>query len=153
MILGGLCIAGGIVGSLVPLLPGPPVSYMGLLLLHFTSRHPFSTEFLLLYAALTILVIVLDNLIPVLGTKHFRASPYGTWGSAIGLVAGLLFFPPLGIVIGPVLGAFLGELLRGKGAGQALRSAMGSFLGFLAGTAIKVTLSLVMAYHFIRVVL
>ncbi len=153
MILGGLCIAAGIIGSFVPFLPGPPVSYLGLLLVHFTSRHPFSKEFLLIYAALTVLVVVLDNLIPVYGTKRFRGSSYGTWGSAIGLVAGLLFFPPAGIVIGPVIGAFLGELIRGRGAGQALRSAMGSFVGFLAGTAIKVALSLVMAYQFIRVVL
>lgn len=153
MILGGIFIAAGIFGSLVPFLPGPPVCYLGLLIIHFTSRHPFSREFLLIYAALTILVIVLDNLIPVLGTKRLKGSSYGTWGSALGLAAGLLFFPPLGIIIGPVLGAFLGELIHGRGAGQALRSAMGSFLGFLAGTAIKVTLSLVMAYHFIRVVL
>ncbi|MEJ2697479.1 MAG: DUF456 domain-containing protein [Candidatus Sulfobium sp.] len=152
MILGGLCIAAGIIGSLVPLLPGPPVSYLGLLLMHFTSRHPFTTEFLLIYAVLTILVVVLDNLIPVYGTKKFRGSSYGTWGSALGLVAGLLFFPPFGIIIGPVIGAFLGELVRGGGGRQALRSAVGSFIGFLAGTAIKVVLSLVMAYHFIRVV-
>jgi uncharacterized protein YqgC (DUF456 family) len=153
MILGGLCIVAGIIGSFVPFLPGPPVSYLGLLLVHLTSRHPFSTGFLLLYAVLTILVIVLDNVIPVYGTKRFRGSTCGTWGSALGLVAGLLFFPPLGIIIGPILGAFLGELIRGRGARQAFLSAMGSFLGFLAGTAIKVVLSLVMAYHFIRVVL
>lgn len=137
----------------MPLLPGPPISYLGLLLIHFTSQHPFSTEFLLLYAALTILVIVVDNLIPVYGTKRFRGSSYGTWGSALGLVLGLLFFPPFGIIIGPVLGAFFGELVRGRGARQAFRSAIGSFVGFLAGTAVKVTLSLIMAYHFIRVVL
>lgn len=153
IIIGGLFIAAGIFGSLVPFLPGPPLAYLGLLIVHFTSRHPFSTEFLLIYAALTILVIVLDNLIPVYGTKRLKASNYGTWGSALGLVAGLLFFPPLGIVIGPILGAFLGELIHGGGARQAFRSAKGSFIGFLAGTAIKVALSLVMAYQFIRIVL
>lgn len=153
IIFGSLFIAAGIFGSFVPLLPGPPVCYLGLLVLHFTSGHPFSTEFLLIYAGLTILVIVLDNLIPVLGARRSRGSKYGTWGSALGLVAGLLFFPPLGIVIGPVLGAFAGELVHGRGARQAFRSALGSFLGFLAGTAIKVVLSLVMAYQFIRVVL
>lgn len=153
IILGGLCIVAGIIGSLIPLLPGPPVSYLGLLLLHFTSQHPFSVKFLLIYATLTVLVVVLDNLVPIYGTKRFRGSSYGTWGTALGLVAGLLFFPPFGIIIGPVLGAFFGELISGKGTGQAFRSAVGSFLGFLAGTAVKVVLSLVMAYHFIRIVL
>lgn len=153
MILGGVCIIAGIVGSIAPFLPGPPVSYLGLLFLQFTSRHPFSTRFLLLYAVLTILVIVLDSVVPVYGTKRFKGSTYGMWGSAIGLIAGLLLFTPLGIIIGPVLGAFLGELFSGKKAMQAIRSALGSFLGFLAGTAIKIVLSLVMTYHFIRAIM
>ena len=149
MILGGLCMIAGIAGSIVPFLPGPPISYLGLLLLQLSSRHPFSTRFLLVYAVLTILIIVLDSLIPVYGTKRLKGSTYGIWGSAIGLIAGLFFFTPLGIIIGPVIGAFLGELFSGKKAIQAFYSALGSLLGFLAGTAIKLVLSLVMGYHFI----
>lgn len=149
VIAGGVCIFLGLLGSVLPALPGPPLSYLGLLLLQFTSREPFSGRFLLLYALLTILAAVLDYIIPVVGAKGLQGSKYGIWGSAFGLIAGLMLFPPLGILIGPLIGAFLGELLGGKEIGTAARSALGSLLGILAGTALKVILSLVMAYHFV----
>ncbi|MDH4231551.1 MAG: DUF456 domain-containing protein [Nitrospirota bacterium] len=152
IILGGICMTAGIIGSVAPFVPGPPVSYLGLLLLQLGAIRPFSTRFLLVYAVLTILVVVLDSIIPVYGTKRFRGSSYGVWGSALGLLAGLLLFTPLGIIIGPISGAFLGELLSGKRVPQAFRSAFGSFVGFLAGTSIKVVLSLMMAYHFISAI-
>jgi len=153
MILGGIFMVAGIVGCILPILPGPPLSYAGLLLLQFTSRHPFTTRFLLIYAAVTILVTVLDYVIPVYGTKKLQGSKYGIWGSASGLVIGLIFFPPFGIIIGPLLGAFLGELLTGKKADRAIKSALGSLLGFIAGSAIKLVLSVIMAYYFVANVL
>lgn len=143
----------GIVGCILPVLPGPPISYAGLVLLQFTSRHPFSTRFLLMFAALTILITVLDYIIPIYGTKKLQGTKYGILGSAIGLLIGLIFFPPFGIIICPMLGAFLGELVTGKKADRAIRSALGSLLGFLTGTAIKLVVSIVMAYYFILNVL
>jgi uncharacterized protein YqgC (DUF456 family) len=150
---GSLCMLTGIIGCFLPVLPGPPASYLGLLLLHFTSQYSFSTRLLLLYAALTIIVTIMDYLIPVFGAKKFRGSKYGIWGGSIGLIIGLIFFPPLGIVIGPVLGAFLGEFLSGKRMQKALKSALGSILGFLMGTAVNLTLSLVMTYYFLRMLI
>lgn len=149
MILSGTCMVVGIMGCILPVLPGPPVSYAGLILLQLTSRHPFTTIFLIMFATLTILVTILDYVIPVYGTKKLQGSKYGIWGSALGLFIGLIFFPLPGIIIGPLLGAFLGELISGKKPDKALRSSLGSFLGFLAGAAIKLILSLVMAYYFI----
>lgn len=143
----------GIVGCILPVLPGPPVSYAGLVLLQFTSRHPFSTRFLLMFAALTILITVLDYIIPIYGTKKLQGTKYGILGSALGLLIGLIFFPPFGIIICPMLGAFLGELVTGKKADRAIKSALGSLLGFLTGTAIKLVVSIVMAYYFILNVL
>ncbi|MEW6052966.1 MAG: DUF456 domain-containing protein [Nitrospirota bacterium] len=129
-------------------MPGPPLSYAGLLLLQFTSTHPFSTKFLLIFATLTILVTLLDFVIPVYGTKKLHGSKYGIWGSALGLVIGLVFFPFAGIIFGPLLGAFIGELITGKKIGKAVKSSFGSFLGFITGTAAKLFLSFVMAYYF-----
>lgn len=139
----------GIAGCILPALPGPPLSYAGLLLLQLTSTHPFSAKFLLIFATLTLLVTLLDFVIPVYGTKKLHGSKYGIWGSALGLVIGLVFFPFAGIIFGPLLGAFIGELITGKKIDKALKSSLGSFLGFITGTAAKLFLSFVMAYHFI----
>jgi hypothetical protein len=138
----------GIAGCVLPLLPGPPMNYLGLLLLHFTSRYQFSDKFLLIWAAITIVVYALDYVIPVWGTKKFGGSKYGVWGSVIGLVAGLFFFPPFGIIIGPFAGAVVGELIAGKDSSAALKSGFGSFIGFLAGTFLKLIASGMMTWYF-----
>jgi uncharacterized protein YqgC (DUF456 family) len=104
---------------------------------------------LIIYALLTGLVALLDYVIPIYGTKKFQGSKYGIWGSTAGLIIGILFFFPLGIIAGPVLGAFIGEIISGKTKDRAFKSAMGSFLGFLAGTALKLILSMSMAYQYI----
>jgi uncharacterized protein len=150
IILGSLCILTGLVGSIVPLLPGPPISYLGLIFLHLTSGHSFSLRFLVIYAILTVIIVIMDALIPVYGTKWLKGSKYGLRGSALGMLMGIFFFPPVGIIIGPLAGAFLGEFFSGKKAMRAFRSAAGSFLGFLAGTIAKVILCLVMTFHFIK---
>jgi uncharacterized protein len=148
--LGILFIIGGILGCVLPLLPGPPLSYMGLLLLHFTEKHHFTTTFLVGWAIVTVIVYLLDYFIPVWGTKRFGGSRRGVWGSIIGLVIGLFFFPPFGIIVGPFLGAVVGELTAGKNSGAALRSGFGSFIGFLLGTLLKLIASGLMTWHFGR---
>jgi uncharacterized protein YqgC (DUF456 family) len=149
IMLGALFIVIGIIGSIVPVLPGPPVSYIGLILLQLTSKQPFSIRFLILFGVLTVFVFVIDYVIPVYGTKKLQGSKYGIWGSAIGLIIGVLFFFPLGIIVGPIIGAFLGELVTGKNIARSLKSAFGSLVGFLAGTAMKLVLSISMAYYYI----
>jgi uncharacterized protein YqgC (DUF456 family) len=146
---GGICMIVGIIGCVLPVLPGPILCYAGLILLQFSSKHPFSITFLVIYAILTVLVAGLDYVIPIYGTKKLEGSKYGIWGSAVGLVVGTIFFFPFGILVGPMLGAFIGELISGKTKDKALKSALGSFLGFLASTAVKLLLSLLMAYHFV----
>ncbi|HDH05880.1 MAG TPA: DUF456 domain-containing protein [Nitrospirae bacterium] len=147
--IGGACLAAGIIGCVLPVLPGPVLSYAGLLILQFSSIHPFTATFLIIYAILVALAAALDYVIPIYGTKKFEGSKYGMWGSAVGLVLGMIFFFPFGIILGPVLGAFTGELINGKTKDKALKSALGSFLGFLAGTAMKLILSLSMVYYFV----
>lgn len=147
--LGILFLISGILGAVVPVLPGPPLSYVGLLLLHITERYHFSSRFLILWAVITVVVYLLDYFIPIWGTKKFGGSKRGVWGSIIGLVVGMVFFPPFGIIIGPFLGAVLGELSSGKQSHKAFRSGLGSFLGFLAGTLLKLIVSGMMAWYFV----
>jgi uncharacterized protein YqgC (DUF456 family) len=148
IILGGICIITGLVGCILPVLPGPVIAYAGLILLHFSSVHSFSANFLITFAVLTIVVGVLDYVIPIYGTQKLEGSKYGVWGSTFGLIAGMFILFPAGIIIGPMLGAFAGELISGKNANQAIKPAIGSFLGFLASTVLRLVLSLVMAYYY-----
>ena len=148
IISGILLILTGLAGSIVPVLPGPPLSYLGLILLHLTTKYSFSSNFLILWAALTIAVTVIDYLIPAWGTKKYGGSKRGIWGSIIGLILGIFFFPPLGIVIGPFIGAILGELSSGQDSTKAIRSGIGSFLGFIAGSLLKLIASATMGWYF-----
>ncbi len=148
--LGVVLIISGILGCVLPVIPGPPLSYIGLLLLHFTERYQFSSRFLIIWGVVTAVVYALDYMIPAWGTKKFGGSKRGVWGSIIGLVIGLFFFPPFGIIVGPFAGAVVGELTAGKDSGSALKSGFGSFLGFLLGTLLKLIASGMMTWYFFR---
>ncbi len=148
LVTGGLLVIAGIAGCMLPFLPGPPLSYMGLVMLQISSRNPFTINFLIVYGVITFMVLILDFIIPVYSTKKFHGTKYGVRGSIIGLIAGFILFPPFGIIIGPAAGAFLGEIFSGKKAAKAVRSAIGSLAGFIAGTTIKLALTVLMAYHF-----
>lgn len=139
----------GIVGSVVPFLPGPPLSYVGLLILQLRETTAFSTKFLLIWLAIVIVIVVLDYLVPVYGTKKFGGSKYGMWGCTIGLIAGF-WFGPIGIIAGPFVGAFVGELLANNESDRALKAALGSFIGFLFSTLLKLVTCLVMGWYFIK---
>lgn len=148
LILGIILLLAGLAGCFVPLLPGPPLAYMALLVLQLRAEPPFSLNFLLLWAVLVALVTLLDYVIPVYGTKKFGGTQAGVWGCTLGLVAGF-WLGPLGIIIGPFVGAFVGEWLADRNSEKALRAAIGSFIGFLAGTVLKLVVCGVMAYYFI----
>ncbi|WP_299260533.1 DUF456 domain-containing protein [uncultured Aquimarina sp.] len=132
-----LCLV-GIIGSFLPILPGPLTSWIGLLILHFTDVIPQNWAFLGITLGIAVLVWILDYIVPAWGTKRFGGTKYGMVGSSIGLIIGLLFLGPFGIVIGPFAGAFVGELIKdSNNSSKALKAAFGSFLGFLAGTFVK----------------
>lgn len=140
----------GIIGCVLPILPGPPLSFVGLLLLHFTQNHHFETDFLGLWAAIALGVTILDYYIPIWGAKKYGASKRAVWGSIIGLLVGLFVFPPFGIIIGPFAGAVLGEYSAGKKTEEAFRSGFGTFIGFLGGIILKLIASGMMAFYFVK---
>ncbi|MFA5667953.1 MAG: DUF456 domain-containing protein [Balneolaceae bacterium] len=143
---GTLFIFIGLIGSFLPVIPGLPFSYLGLIILQLTLA-PFSATFMLVWLAIIILLMVLDNVLPTWGTKKLGGTPYGIWGSILGLLVGI-FFPPIGFVLGPLIGAFVGEIIGGNNTDKALKSALGSFAGFMAATGMKVMAASVMAYYF-----
>jgi len=153
IIIGIILLLVGIAGCFLPILPGPPLAYASLLILQFTDKQPFSVNFLVIWALVTLAVVLADYYIPIWGTKKFGGTKGGTWGATIGLILGLFFFPPLGIIVGPFLGAYIGELVNGQDNNKAMRSAIGSFIGFIAGTVMKLGISIVMAYYFIKAVI
>jgi uncharacterized protein len=139
--LGAVFIIVGLIGCILPVIPGPPLSFFGLLLLQLKNDPPFTTEFMLIMAAITIAVTIIDYMLPVWGAKKFGAGKWGVWGSVFGLIAGFFVFPPLGIFIMPFFGALIGELLAGKKGMLALKASFGVFLGFIFGTLAKLIIS------------
>ncbi|MCK8521084.1 DUF456 domain-containing protein [Aquimarina sp. D1M17] len=151
IIIGFIFCLLGIVGSFLPVLPGPFTSWIGLLILHFTSVFPQDWKFLGITLGVSILVWVLDYIVPALGTKKFGGTKYGMIGSSLGLMVGILFLGPFGIIIGPFAGAFIGEFIRDSSeTSKALKAAFGSFIGFLAGTFIKLIVSIVFLVLYIQ---
>lgn len=150
VILGILLHVVGIAGCVLPVIPGPIVSYFGLLALHFTKYADYSVEFLVLFAIVAVVVQVIDTVVPIWGTKKYGGSKAGIWGATIGLVVGIFFFPPLGIIIGPFLGAVVVELARGTDQKKSLRAGWGAVVGFMLGIGVKLIASFVMAFYFIR---
>jgi uncharacterized protein len=146
-VLGAALMIAGLIGCVLPVLPGPPLNFAGMLLLHFTRFARFGTGTLVVTGLAVAVSLVLDYAVPAWGVKRYGGTKAGTIGSVIGLFAGLIFIPPLGpmgivtLLGGPFLGAWLGEIAGGTGPGRALRPAFGTFVGFLAGTFLRVALS------------
>lgn len=137
----------GFVGAILPILPGPIISFLGLLSLYFLEDKPFDDKFMVIWGTFTIIVTAIDQVVPILGTKKMGGSRYGVNGSIIGLFVGIFFFPPIGLILGPFLGALVGELISGKDLNQATRAGFGSFIGFLSGTVLKLAFSGIAAYY------
>jgi len=139
----------GIIGCLVPVLPGPPLSFIGLLFLHFSRFGEFQSSTLIILGAVAVAVTVFDFIVPVWGTKKFGGSKYGSRGAAVGLIIGL-FLGPAGIVLGPLIGAFVGEMIFKDDLRYAARAGFGSLLGFLTGIGLKLAFSLLLTFYFVR---
>ena len=138
LLLGFVCVIVGVFGSFLPVLPGPSISWIGIVLLYFTKAVPANYWILGISLVITIVLTVLDYVIPAKGTKKFGGSSYGIWGTNIGLIVGIFAPIPFGFIIGPFVGAFVGELIYNyKDHQRALKAATGSLIGFLASSFMK----------------
>lgn len=148
VIFAGLLLLLGLIGCIVPMLPGTPLCYLGIILLHFSSYAEFSIQFFIRWGVIIIIVQGLDYFIPIWGAHKFGGSKKGVWGSMIGMFIGLIAGGPLGIILGTILGAFVGELLAGKETVKAIRAAFGSFLGFILGTISQLAVAGFLIYYY-----
>lgn len=153
VVLGSICMIAGILGCILPALPGLPLCYLGIIFLQFTSKVDFSVYFLAVSAIIIIVVQILDYYVPIWGTKKFGGGKKGAVGSAVGIFAGIFIIPPWGMIICPFVGAVIGELIDNKEISVALKAGFGSFLGFLAGTLVKLLIALVLTVYFIAQVI
>jgi uncharacterized protein YqgC (DUF456 family) len=151
MIIGAILMLLGLAGCVLPILPGPLLSFSGLLLLallnHFSP--PLTSTLIIIMAILTLLAGIADYIIPLLGTKKYGTSKWGIWGAVLGMAVGI-FFSPFGMLIGAFLGAIAMEWLVQKEKERALKAGWGVLIGTLWGTVLKLAVSGTMAYFYIR---
>jgi uncharacterized protein YqgC (DUF456 family) len=149
IIIGFLFMIVGIAGCIIPVIPGPPLSFLGLLMLQLKSEPAFTLQLMIILAVVTTVLTIMDYVLPIWGAKSYGASKRGMWGSVVGLFVGLFVFPPFGFIIGTILGAFIGELSAGKNSMLAKKATWGVVIGFLFGSFFKLILSGFMLWLFI----
>ena len=139
----------GILGSFLPMLPGIPLSWVGLLLLHLTSAIPMNYTYLGITLLITIIIFILQYAVPALGTKYLGGTKKGMYGATIGLFAGIFIPIPFAILIAPFVGAYIGEILNKADSRSALKAASGSFIGLLASTFMEFVVTAIFLLLFI----
>ncbi|MDR1941540.1 MAG: DUF456 domain-containing protein [Endomicrobium sp.] len=147
VIAAAICMLASFIGCILPVLPGPPLALLSLILIKLTSLgNALSWAWIGAFAAAVLFVTACDYFVPAWGAKKFGGSKAGIWGAAIGMVAGL-FFLPAGIILGPFLGALAGELISGASSKKSLKAAFGTFIGFLAGVGLKLACCICIAVY------
>ena len=153
LVLAIILFIAGIIGTILPLLPGPILIYGGMLLYGIMTQ--FSTldaYFFLLQGLVLVLIFLVDYIASAVGTTRYGGSKQAAWGAVVGTILGIFIFGPLGIVIGPFLGAVAVELLRGKDMNQTIRVGFGTLIGLLGGTIVKLGAEIIMIiYFFMRI--
>ena len=151
IVLASLFILLGIIGSFIPIIPGPLTSWSGLLILSFSSSITISPFFLVLSFIIALFIFIIDNIISILGAKKFGGGKGSVIGSSIGLILGIIFLGPFGLLFGPFTGAFLGELYMNQDNKKgALKTAIGALLGFITGVSLKFMISLAFCFYFLK---
>ncbi len=153
IILGFILILAGIVGCVLPIIPGPPLTYIALMMLSVAYKwEAFSVTFLIVMGIITVVVTAMDYVLPLFTAKKFGASKYGIWGSILGMITGLIFLPPFGLLIGAFLGAVAAELIFNDDMKKSLKAGLGVFIGTILSIFVKLGTSGVMAFYFIKAV-
>lgn len=137
-ILAGILLLIGLIGTVLPVLPGPPIAWAGLLAAHFSSYSQIEIWILIATGIAAVFVTVIDNIFPSVMTKKAGGSKAATLGCTIGLIVSF-FLGPIFILIAPFAGALIGEMIHDSSdAKRALKAAFGAFKGFLLGTGLKI---------------
>ena len=151
IILGLLAAIFGILGSILPVIPGPPLSFLALILISLAKDwEPFSAAFILIMACAMVVVSLLDYILPAQASKWYGASKTGFWGSIGGLIVGIFLFPPWGMILGAIVGALAGELIAGKRGKEALRAGWGVLIGNLIVIGLKLAYSGIILFFYIK---
>ena len=152
LILGAIFAIIGLVGAIVPALPGPPVSYITLWMMWLYDSTKVSVTTLVVAGILMFVITIVDYVAPVWLTKYGNGTKAGVRGATVGLIFGC-FFPPLGLILGPFIGALFGELLVNTPFATALKVALMSFLSFILTTALKVIYGIGVVIMLVKMVL
>ena len=145
-----LCLI-GITGSFFPMIPGPFVSWLAILILNLTDAVEFNLNFVLITLSVAVAVGLIDYLIPIIGVKKLGGSKSGQVGTFIGLVLAIIIIGPFGILVGPFIGAIIGEMANNKSFSESLKPAFGSLVGIVAGTIIKFCLTFSYLYFYVYI--
>jgi len=132
----------GILGSVLPGLPGPPLSWAGLLLLRFSDKaDPVSNKVLIIWLIVVLVVTLIDYVFPALTTKQFGGHKAASIGAMVGLFVGMIL-TPIGMILGSVLGAFLAEyFIEHGGVWESFKASIGAFVGFIVTTVLKLVVA------------
>lgn len=140
----------GVIGAIVPIIPGPILSYTALLIGYFCREDVVTQRWLFIWLAIVVVVSIVDYVLPLYLTKRFGGSKSAAWGATIGLFAGFIFFPPVGIILCPFFGAVIGELLNDRNdVEKAFRIGFASFAAFILGTGMKLIVGLWILFQLI----
>ena len=150
IVIGLVVAVVGLIGCVIPAIPGPPLNFLSLVILEIGIDDAFSSEFFITWGIITVVVTVFDYVLPVWGAKVYKSSKYGIWGSIIGMIAGIIFFPPFGMIAGLFIGAVLGELIAGKEHWEALKVGTVTFVASILMILAKLAVSGIMIYYFVE---
>ena len=140
----------GVIGSILPIVPGPPLSFVGLLLLHLFTPFVMQEDYLFLFGIAAALITFLDYWIQVYSVKLFGGGKASTIGVIIGIVVGVFIFPPVGVLVGPFLGAYIGAIIESDfDLVKSFKIAFGSLIGFLGGTVLKFVYSIIVIWQYL----
>ena len=143
-ILAGVLIAVGVLGVVLPVLPGLPLAFAGMLLAAWVGDFAHVGGWTIgVLAALTLLGLAVDVVAGLLGAKRVGASRLAIVGAAVGTLVGLFFGLP-GLILGPFVGAFAGEYAQERKTRQAAKVGVATWLGMVFGAVFKLAIAFVM---------
>jgi len=154
MVLAVILFIIGVLGTILPALPGATMIWLGMLVYgFFVDFQNLPWTFYVGQGLAVVLIFLVDYLAGIWGVKRYGGSKEAVWGSVLGGLVGVFVLGPFGLIFGPFIGAVAGELFRKSSLNKALEVGIGTIIGFLGGSFIKLAIEAVMIVWFFMVVL